>query len=173
MMLHVVTTPDTIERPDEPWKYPYVAAVVDFGSNFQVSVQKASDRAVGYAIDPAIQVSTPSDNAAAFLDEFCEDHGINAKLRIRGEGDDETYRIDVTKRDDIQRLLRLVSPYLIARSEPAQALAEQLLPILDEGTGDRSRFLRAMRWVDKIRSQTSRRGTPKYTEDYFRDEWNL
>jgi transposase-like protein len=69
------------ERPAEGWKYAYAASAVDFGSNLKVVVQKATDRAVGYAIIPSLTITNSNQAAIGFLDEFCEQHGLDPNLR--------------------------------------------------------------------------------------------
>jgi hypothetical protein len=171
-MTQLVTqnTEEQIERPDEAWKYPYVAAVVDFGTNLQVKVEKVNDAAVGYRITPLIYISHPDKLQLGFIDEFCENHGITPRLRETST----TFRLEIARRDDLRDFLWLVRPYLIARDQPVSILLDRLIPGLeDRKHSDKLGFVQLMHYVDKIREHTHGQGEPKYTEGYFRDEWNI
>jgi hypothetical protein len=160
--------PTEIERPDEDWKYPYVAAVVDFGANFQMSVAKAGSRAVGYSITPSIIIQNTNSTAIGFLDEFCENHDLDPRLKEK----EYNYSIQIARRDDLKTFLRLVEPFIIARTEPVRILLKNLLPGLQMGKqSDEEGFIQLMGHVDEIRKHTTQRSEPKYTQDYFRDEF--
>ena len=159
-----------VERPDKPWKYPYVAGVVDFGSNLSISVVKADSRAVGYAINPTLSISNTNKAVLGFIDKFCENHGIEPTL----QGGDRTNRLVISKRKDLHKFLLVVEPYLIARSEAVELMLKQLLPAFDNGKhSDKRGFLKMMEYVEQVREHTSKRGNPKYTTQFFRNEWNM
>lgn len=159
-----------MNRPDEQWKYSYVAGVVDYGSNLQVSVESRNDAAIGYRITPSMYVSNTDKVALGFLDEFCENHGIQPRLRET----DTSYRLYISRRDDLQHFLQLIQPYVIARAEAVNIMIDDLIPGLKEGKqSERRDFLDLMEYVDQIREHLTTRGDPKYTEDYFRDEWGV
>lgn len=165
-----MTGPDEIERTDEPWKYPYVAGVLDFGSNFQVRVKGESGARFGYLIHIQIFIESTQPVVMGFLDEFCMNHGIEPRVRER----EHNFRMEIAKRDDVRDFLRLIQPYLIARVEPVQIVLEDLIPGLEDRLGSTEEgFLELMSYVDEIRSHTASRRDPKYTEDYFRNEFNL
>lgn len=169
-MLVPTSDESEVERPDEPWKYPYVAAVLDFGSNFRVRVVKDSGAAVGHRIVPEVYVNHTDPGVLGFLDEFCENHGLQPRVRER----DQNYRLEVSRRDDLRDLLRLVRPYVLARDETVRLILDRLIPGLERGDhGDEQGFLKLMATVDEIREQTTTRSEPKYTEAYFREEWGL
>jgi len=157
------------ERPAEGWKYPYVAGAIDFGSSIRVDVAKADDRKVGYVIIPAIRISKNNPTVIGFLDEFCTEHGLNPNFR----DDTNTFRLEISKRQDVLKFLKLIRPYLIVRHEEAALLVEDLLPGLDAGKGSTEEgFVELMGYVDEIRSLT-RSENPKYDQDHFREIWEV
>jgi hypothetical protein len=159
-----------IDWPDEPWKYPYVAAVVDFGSNLQIVVRSVEEARVGYTISPQIRFHHTDPAVLGFIDEFCTNHGVNPRLREKGT----TYRLEINRRDDLETLLLLVQPYVLARAEASMILLEDLIPGLNEGLqGNEEGFCKLMGYVDEVRSHTVTRQEPKYTEDYFRSDFGL
>lgn len=171
-MLELVPQNDQeqIERSDEPWKYPYIAATIDFGSNFQIKVLVESESRVGYVISPQLYINSTNPAVMGFLEEFSENHGLNPRFRER----EDTIRMEITKRTDVRDLLRLVAPYVIVRRNAVAILLDDLLPGLDAGKqSDEEGFVELMEYVDEIRSHTTQRSEPKYTEDYFRDEFGL
>jgi hypothetical protein len=167
-MIQKVTEDDGIERPDEPWKYPYVAAATDWGSSIRILVRSDDSYAMGYQIRPDLRFHHSDRGVLGFLDEFCENHGLRPRRRETDTG----YRLEISKRDDIDHFLRLVRPYLIARMEVADLLLDDLIPMLDEGIqSDEDGFLRIMDVVDQIRDHTHGTGQRKYDKDYFLDEF--
>lgn len=168
-MIHV-DKPNEPERPAEGWKYPYVAGTVDFGSNLKVVIQKASDRKVGYAIIPSLTITSSNQAPIGFLDEFCEQHDINPNLRT----DKGSYVLELSKRDDLQKFLRLVRPYVIARHAESEVLLKNLLSGLDLGkASSKEGFYELMGYVDEIRAETQSGSGVKYDQAYFRDEWRV
>ena len=171
--MELVTQSDTdqIERPAEPWQYPYVAAVVDFGSNIKMNIRKDDEARVGYYIVPDIEFNHTNPAVIGFLDEFCREHGLNPRMRERPGNN---YRLDVSRRDDIGDLLRLVEPYVIGRYDVVSILIEDLLPGLDNRLhSSEEGFVELMGYVDQIREQTASSKTPQYDQDYFRDKFGV
>jgi hypothetical protein len=159
----------SVERPDEHWKYPYVAGVVDYKSNIQANVGKASDRAVGYMINVELYISTPNPTGIGFLDEWCETHGLSPRVRELEHG----FRLEVTKRGDVEHFLRLVRPYLINRFELAELILTELIPALNEQlTNTKEGFIETMDTIEEIRKHL-KSSDHKYTLDYFWNEWDM
>ena len=170
--MELVTQPETeqIERPAEPWQYPYVAAVVDFGSNFILDIVIEDKARVGYQISPKIFINHTNPSVIGFLDEFCQNHGLHPRYRER----DQNIRLEVARRDDIGDLLSLVEPYIIGRYEAVSIMLNDLLPGMDNRLqSSEEGFVELMGYVDQIREQTASSKTPKYDQDYFRDEFDL
>jgi len=158
-----------IERPDEAWKYPYVAGAVDFKAGLKVGVQKASDTAVGYQIVPEIHITNRQKLPLGFLDEFCVTHDLHPRLREMAN----TNRLEISRRDDVRDFLALVYPYLIGKSEAAEIMLKRLIPGLENREHSTEEgFLHLMYHVDQIRELTHSRSDVKYTQDYFRDEFS-
>ena len=165
-----MTGTDRKERPDEPWKYPYVAGIMDFGSNLQARVKKESGARFGHLIHVQIHIESTSPVVMGFLDEFCINHGIEPRVREM----EHNFRLEIAKRDDVRDFLRLVQPFVIPRAEPIKIILDDLIPGLDNRLGNtEDGFLELMGYVDEIRSHTASRREPKYTQDYFRDEFNM
>lgn len=165
-----MNAPNERDRPDEPWKYPYVAGVLDFGSNFRVRVTKDDGARFGHVIHLQIHIENTQPVVMGFLDEFCMNHGIEPRVRER----EENFRLELSKRDDVRDFLRLIRPYILVRAEAVEVALEDLIPGLENRLGSTEEgFLELMGYVDEIRSHTTQRSEPKYTQDYFRNEFNL
>ena len=104
-----------------------------------------------------------------FLDEFCEQHGIEPTYNTRNQYP----RIEISKRDDLATILELVRPFLIAKHEPVEILLEDLIPELKAGKqSSEEGFYELMGIVDKYR-ELSYKDDAKYDQAYFRDEWDM
>jgi len=159
------------ERPAEGWKYPYVAGAVDFTQSIRVDVSKASDRKVGYEIVPSIRITKNDSTVFGFLDEYCQEHRLNAHFR----GLENSFRVELYKREDVSKFLDLIRPYLIVKFDQADVLVEDLIPGLEAGKGSTEEgFVELMGYVDEIREATGTvRGEIKYDQDHFRELWGV
>ena len=165
-----MTQPEEIERPDEPWKYPYVAAMLDFASNFRCRVVKEDMARVNYQIVVDLHFAHPTPGVLGFLDEFCLNHDITPRFREQAEN----YRLEISKREDVKRFLELARPFSLVRAEPIEIVLEDLFPGLESGKqGSEEGFVELMGYIDEIREHTTQRSETKYTQDYFRDEFGL
>lgn len=174
MLPIVAPDQEDVPRPDEPWKYPYVAAVLDFGSNIRIMIRKDDSYAVGYQIAPTIGISSSDPTAMGFLDDFCRTNGVQFSIHDRERERGTTYRLDINRRESIDRFLRLVYPYLVVRYEVATIMLEDLLPGLEENLhGSEEGFIELMEHVDTIRDDTRSRSDAKYSADWFREEWGV
>jgi hypothetical protein len=161
--------PEQREKPNEAWEYPYVAGVVDFGSSLSVNIEKASDTSVGYRIAPRLYISNTNKTALGFLDVFCRRHGIYPLIRET----DTSYRLEISKRDDLRDFLSLVRPYIIVREEPVSILLNHLIPGLeDRKQSDKGGFIELMGYADLIKESTRAPSDRKYTKQYFQEKWD-
>jgi hypothetical protein len=161
---------DDVDRPAPTWKYAYVAAAIDFGGNFAMMITTSEGSAVGYFIQPQLRITNTSQTALGFIAEFCDQHEIDTQLsENRG-----SYRVAIGKRDDLTKMLKLVRPYVVAKHNAVEIMLKNLLPGLELGkASSKEGFVQLMQYVDQIREDTPTRSEPKYTEDYFREEWDL
>lgn len=167
-MLKGMKSPEP-ERPAESWKYPYVAGVVDMGSSLTVNVAKDDNTRVGYIIGHKVEITSTDPTVLGFIDEFCDEHGIQPLLKE----DDKTYRLTINRRDDLELFFRLVQPYLLQRHEQTEILLNDLLPGLNEGKpSTEGGFYEMMEHVEAIRELGNTR-TRKYDREYFAEEWNM
>lgn len=164
-----MTQPEEIERPDEPWKYPYMAGAFDFGSNFTVRTKHRDDSKFGIIVSPQILFDSTDAAVLGFIDEFCMNHGIEPRLREQ----DTNYRLSITARDDVRDFLKLIRPYVLSRSPEVEILLDDLIPALENRVQSTEEgMLEVMGYVDKIREHTTQRSEVKYTQDYFRDKFD-
>jgi hypothetical protein len=158
------------DRPLENWKYPYVAGAVDFGSHLAMKVNKASDTSVGFRIAPELYFSNSDETVLGFLDEFAEDHDLEPRFYDTSS----SYQLRFTKRGDVEKMFRLVRPYLLARHNEAEILIKNLIPGLEMGkASSREGFYQLMEYVDQIREETQAGSDVKYDQAYFREEWGM
>lgn len=158
------------ERTDQFWKYPYMAAAIDFGSSISPQIGQSDTSAIGYQFSIRFSISTNDKTVIGFIDEFCENHDIETKLR----SNKSSYQVVITQPKDIRKLLQLTEQFIIARSEAARILLKHLLPGLEmDKDKDKAGFIKLMGYVDEIRELTRSGGQVKYTQDYFRDEFGM
>jgi hypothetical protein len=133
-------------------------------------VTKNDSRAVGYSITVLLAFNNTNPAVLGFLDEFCAQHDIEPILRKT----ESSNRLEINKRGDIQKFLKLVRSSLIARHTETEILLQHLLPGLELGkSSSKEGFVTLMGYVDRIREETPTRVEPKYDQAYFREEWGL
>lgn len=163
-------TPDNVKRPLKGWQYAYVAGVIDFHSTISVSVQQNDDYSVGHFIHYQLKISNTNRDSIGLIDDFCRKHDIDNKLRVNKN----SHVIEISKRDSIEKLLRLVHPFLIGRHEPVEKLVDKLFPLLNnDGTRTKRDFIEIVEIVDEIRKQTDTSGGTKYDSAYFKEKWEV
>jgi len=161
---------DELERPAEGWEYAYVAGVIDYSSGLSIGAQKSNTASIGYTIKTKMFFSSTDIDGLEYISDFCERHGIELKKQNRSG---KTIRLQTSKRANVQKLLRLVKPCLIARHTESEILAEKLIPSLDKGEGStKEGFIKLMGYVDEIRKEGQDRKNVKYDQDYFREKWD-
>jgi len=164
---------DNIERPAESWTYPYVAAALDFRGGMKVKIRKEPKTKVGYTIVPKIAFYHTNKTVLGFLDEFCEQH--NLQPTFKNESGRKSYELHIGKRDDIEKITKIVQPYLIAKTISADILVTEIIPGLNNGLHSyKEGFLELMKYVTEFKKHIGKsESSPKYSLQYFKDEWDM
>lgn len=158
-----------IERTAEQWTYPYMAGALDFGSHMKVSMKSRDDMKHGVEIEPQIIFHNTDPGVIGFMDDFCMEHGLSPRMRIK----EKTNRLEIGRRDDIRDLLYLLRPFVLARAPVVEIFLEDLLPGLDRGLiSTEDGLIELAGYIDEIREHTPQRSDVKYTQDYFKEKFS-
>mgnify|MGYP002762389001 FL=1 len=164
---------DNIERPAESWTYPYVAAALDFSGSLKINIKKESKAKVGYSIIPKIAFFHTNKSVLGFLDEFCDQH--NLQPTFRDESNHPSYTLHLGKRDDVEKMIQIIQPYMIAKIVSADILVTEIIPGLNNRKhSSKEGFIELMEYVTEFKQHLGNtESNPKYSLQYFKDEWDM
>lgn len=150
----------------------YLAGLVDGVGAFEVNVSPHDNYATGFRFEPKIRLSLHESDTAVLgmLDEYCEEVGVKYSVEEREAS--ETLRFVVQEPDDIYRFVDPLGDYLIRRYEAAVVMLSDILPAMKDGKHQSKQGLyELMKDVEKLRSNVGRGREPKYTQEWFEEEW--
>lgn len=152
----------------------YLAGLVDGLGAFEVNVSPHDSYSTGFRFEPKIRIGLHESDTAilGMLDEYCEEQGV--KYSIEERESSETLRFVVQGPNHICRFVIPFGDYLIRRYEAAHLMLNEILPAVKDGKHhSKDGFYELMEYVDELRSSVGRGREPKYTQEWFENEWDL
>lgn len=150
----------------------YVAGVIDATSTVTVVVGKQHNSRLGYSISPRIALQRHQGEIIHVIDNWALEHGIRGKLNQQEteKGVKSIYKIE--SRDDVEKFLELIEPYLIVRHNEVDIMLHEIIPRLRDGRHtSKDGFVEVMEYADMVRDSTGTRGS-KYDKSYFEELWD-
>lgn len=149
----------------------YVAGVFDAEHAIRVGIEKSDSHRVGYQIVPKIELRSTSRELVNVVLNWLRSIGVHARMENRGTNR-SSYLIQIEKRDDVERVIEAIRPYLIVQDRTADVVLEEIIGRLNE---DRviteERFVEMVGYADSLPEISP--GNKKYTAAYFREEFGL
>lgn len=163
------------ESDDLPeWSHAYVGAIVDNDFNLVVSIAKDSNRAVGYKIQHSLRYKAEGERIVTVLERYCEEIGVDGRVREKSGTKYDHYIFEVTRRDDIATFLEAVRPYILVRATAVDLLVGTVIPALEDGAhGEKETFVELMEHIDAFRAAAGRANRSTYDQAFFQEEWDL
>lgn len=153
----------------------HLAGYIDGSASITVHVNESDDYSVGYHFKPVVVIYVPrrDETMLGKLDAYCEDNFVQYAADEREGKENDSVRWSVFEGDNIKRFLEPMLPYLVSRYHDANVMVEKIVPAVEDGEHREKRGLyELMEFADELR-QSNRKGTdPKYTQEYFADEWD-
>lgn len=153
----------------------HLAGVIDGIGNGAVTVQvtKSDSYDIGYQYKPVVRFHRAESDAALLgkIDAYCEQQHVQYKLKERT---DTASRLvfEIIDLDSIKRFLEPLMPYLVTVHYNAALVLEDVIPaIRNERHTNKQGFYDLMSIADELRSGTTKGREPKYTKDYFAEQW--
>lgn len=177
-----VTTKRVFERPlngaymstdgGEDLVNVYVAGVLEAEQAIRCTINKAGDSRVGYRIIPKIEMQTTSRELSNVIMNWLNSLGIFTSMETLGS-ERPKYKVSVTRRSDVKRILETISPYLIVHDREAEILLEEVIPRLDdERVLTEERFIEVVAFVDQI-ATAGPSPNRQYDLEFFKDEFGI
>lgn len=151
----------------------YLAGLIDGVGSFEVNVSPHSNYSTGFRFEPKIRIGLHESDTAVLglLDEYCEEVGVKYQVEEREANDSQ--RVVIQDPDSIYRFVDPFGAYLVRRHEAAVVMLNEILPNVKDGKHKTKQGLYGlMEYVEKLRSNSGRGRDPKYTQEWFAEEWS-
>jgi len=167
-----LTETETVQYSMETPEIAHLAGVFDIAGNITIEVSKDSDYAIGYQLRPDIQLQQLGENnpIVGKIMEYCDEEVI--KYYIVEENSKVQFRIQ--KEHSVKLFLEPMMPYLVGNYIEAELMLTEILPAMADGKDKtKNGFYELIGMAEKLRRSTNQRKKPKYTQEYFAEEWSL
>ncbi len=150
----------------------YIAGLVDGTATITVRVKKDSDYSFDFSLEPHIQINRTEPFAIQIVDDWTAKNGIYGTVRQY----DDKYQFNITRNRDIRKFLEEIRPFIQDKLEQFDIMLEDVLPALEQGMHleDEEKFVEVVSLIDELRENRPSPGaSSKYTEEFFRDRWDM
>lgn len=163
--------------PMEETQTAHLAGVFDSIGGISIKISKNDGYNLGYTYQPILRLGRPKDDGDPLMGklmQYCEDNHVRYSISEKEKAGNNRHLWTCKRKDAIENFLEPMLPYLVTHYESAVLMLEQVLPrIRDDRHLDKEGFYELVELADKIRENNRKGADPKYTAEYFRDEWSL
>lgn len=150
----------------------HLAGVMDAAGTITVHIQPRDNYSIGYEFRPLIRIKRPESDAAIIgkLDEYAAQHDAEVHL----EETDLGYELEVYGADNIEAFLEPMWEHLVAKYDAAHIMLKAIVPsVRNNDHLEKRGFYELMGAVDTLRYNINSGPDPKYTQEYFADEFGM
>lgn len=148
----------------------YLAGVVDGKGNFRVTIQPNEKRNVGYSFMPQIRLGIgDSEMFINMIDAYCEE--IDSEYFIADPSN--TTEVVVSGLDAVDRFVGPLAQFFLLQREQVDAMAEVIEGMQEDKHLSEEGIIELMEPVEVLQENRSAGRPSKYTQQYFKDEFNL
>lgn len=157
----------------------HLAGVLDAVGAVRINVVKDSDYRLDYTLQPMLRLLRPNEDDPILgkLVAYCDEYGVRYSITKKSHGGDrDSTSIQWTVKDaeSVERFLEPMMDYLVTNYFRAELMLTEVLPaIRDDKHRTKQGFYELMGIADTMREGRSLRKEPKYTQEYFGDEWSI
>lgn len=174
-----VTEAETQMNSVEDEQIAHLAGVFDAIGGVTLRVIKDSDYRLNYTLEPMLRLQRPNEDDPVLgkLMAYCDEEGVRYTITDKSHGADrESNSVEwiVKDPDSVERFLEPMMDYLVTNYFRAELMLEVVLPAIRSGKHrEKQGFYELMEVVEKLREGKTLRKEPKYTQEYFADEWSI
>lgn len=150
----------------------YLSGLVDGVGSYEVNVSPHNNYATGFRFEPKFRMGLNESDTTilGMLDEYCEEIGVSYSIENRGTGD--AIRFTIQTPCEIARFTEPFGDYLIRKYKDAEIMLNEIIPAVEDGKHtSKDGLYELMGWVDELRGDGGRGRNPKYTQEWFEEEW--
>jgi hypothetical protein len=127
---------------------------------------------IDYELRPRVRIKVPSEDTTILgkFDAYCEEYGV--KYGSSTSQNSEAEIIEIRNPESIRRFLEPVLPWLVARFEEADLMADEIAPAVEAGRHqEKEGFLELLERSAPLRS--SPKSGAGHTVEEFEERWGI
>ena len=145
----------------------YVAGVIESSDGITIATKKSRNTAIGYTIEIQMRFSKRNGGVVRAVSEWCEEREIETDITV----EENTTRFRIGVRDDLERFLKLLYPYLIIYKDAAEIVIDDIIPMMNNREHQTKHgFYKAVGYAEQVRELTNKPDL-KYDQEYFEELW--
>jgi 5-methylcytosine-specific restriction protein A len=130
---------------------------------------------IGYRFEPMVRITRPAEDSYIFgkIDEYCSEHGVHFSLNEVTRNGTESFEFVIKQPNSVTRFLEPLMPYFVTQFENSQIMLSFVIPSMEQRKHlTKPGFYEIIKALDEIRDETRQGKNPKYTAEFFREEWS-
>lgn len=174
-----VTEAEPVWHSMENEQVAHLAGVFDAIGGVTIRVVHDTDYRLDYTAEPMLRLlrSNDEDPLLGKLMAYCDDEAVRYSITEKSHGADrDSTSIEwvVKHPDSVERFLEPMMDYLVSNYFRAELMLEVVLPAIENGDHrTKEGFYELMGVAEKLREGQTLRQEPKYTQEFFEEEWSL
>lgn len=148
----------------------HLAGVFDAAGNLTVHIAPRDGYELGYEYRPLVRLNRNKKDSALIgkFDHYAQEQGIHPSI----EEKENHLEYEVYGPENIRAFLEPLLPHLVSKYELTLLMVDEILPAVEENEHlTKQGFYDLMGPADVIRKETTHGPDPKYTQEYFADEF--
>ena len=152
----------------------HIAGVIDAVASITIHISREDSYAMGYRYKPMVRLYRPEKDSPLMgkLDAYCEDECVNYSLSKEKREKSEVFNLRIDEPRYIRRFLKPLMPHLVSKYKVALLMFDVLVRMEEGEHENYSGFYNLVGLADELRSYARHGAKPKYTQEYFREEWS-
>lgn len=158
----------------------HLAGVFDAVGTITVHISKNSRYTIGYQYQAVVRMVRPKDDSDPLMGKvmaYCEENGVQYSISEKTQTNHETsksHELFIKNPESIRRFLEPMMPYFVTQYDRAGIMLAEIIPRIEDGKHQtKEGFYELMRFADALRSPDRKGPEPKYTQEYFEDEFSI
>lgn len=170
-----LTDVDTVWYRVEETQIAHLAGIVDVQGTLSLRIEKDDSHRIGYTMTPELEIrrkNTDDDPVMGKITQYSEEHAV--KFYIREDSNSNIVVVTIKRPHNVRRFLEPMIDHLVTNFIDAHLMLEQAIPALEDGAHlNKDGFYELVGIADALREGRTMRRGPKYTQEYFANEWSL
>jgi len=174
-----VTANDSQASVMEDTQIAHLAGVIDAIGAVTLKVVKDTDYRLDYTLHPMVNIRRPVDDDPLLgkMMAYCEERGVKYSIFEESHGaniDSSNVKITIKGAEDVRRFLEPMIDYLVSKYVRAEVMLSEIVPAIEDGKHlEKESFYELVGIKDDLRDSRTVGNEPKYTQEYFAEEWSL